>query len=341
MLTSMFDYFYAALRRASEQLSRSVDQIDTREEIAIHAGITRLLLESGRHLDSSRGEADLTSARRDLGPAAAVKDEANLGVIFHYALGRSDPAATRKAAATLSTRFRNNGQYFGTVDSANLLAAATLLNTPLLFHADQISPDHETRRRATQHGLVSIRFLQRGDGSVAEAAQFDATSGAFVRPVSRDALRQDSSSSIVIAQAMRGWIESHEIKPDRRFLLAAERAAEFYLLHTPPGAAPAWDYEAPLDGPNTRTRQDLFAAVLASTSLLKLADLCSDRIRALAYRDQAMSTLETLSKIAIESDHPTSLGMLNWNPSQTHPDADTLSWADLFFVEALVLATKE
>jgi unsaturated chondroitin disaccharide hydrolase len=134
----------------------------------------------------------------------------------------------------------------------------------------------------------------------------------------------------------------YELTGDRRFLNAAEQHAEFYLLNTPTGAVPPWDYDAPMDGKLSITQPDSSAAAIAAVGLFNLAKLTPDRVRAQAYEAAAMATVETLTRPPyLASDDAKWEGILKRGVYHIHKGLgvdESVMWGEFFFVEALTKA---
>src|SRR4051812_38233582 len=147
-----------------------------------------------------------------------------------------------------------------------------------------------------QHCLPTLRTTARGDGSPSHEGIFDLTPGEFLRQTTHQGYRGDSCWSRGLAWSLYGFGTCFELTNDRRFLAAAEQNAEFYLMNTPHGAIPPWDYDAPLDGKLTFLQPDSSAAAIAAVGLFNLAQHTTDRIKSQAYESAALATIDTLTK---------------------------------------------
>jgi unsaturated chondroitin disaccharide hydrolase len=262
------------------------------------------------------------------------------------ALGGSSGDSVR-IGHEIARRFQPNGQYLASEFGAESLRIDSMLEVAALFDAAQAPGDgplnaHELRRRAVQHCLTVQRVLCRGDGSVAEEGTFDPRTGEFLRQVARRAYRGDSCWSAGLAWTMYGFAACYEKTGDRRFLKTAEDQAEFWMSVTPDHGVPPWDFDAPLDGKLTLTQPDSGAAAAAACGLFELSRLTHDRVRARAYEEFAMRTVETLTQLPyLASDEPGWEGILKRGVYDMRGGAgvdESVLAGDAFFVEAMTRA---
>jgi unsaturated chondroitin disaccharide hydrolase len=256
--------------------------------------------------------------------------------------GKSSPGGQE-----LARRFQPNGQYLASAIGADSLRIESMVEVGALFDAATAASDgpldtHELRRRAMQHCLTVQRVLCRGDGSVAEEGTFDPRTGEFLRQVARRAYRGDSCWSAAVAWTMYGFAACYEKTGDRRFLKTAEDQAEFWMSVTPDHGVPPWDFDAPLDGKLTLTQPDSGAAAAAACGLFELSRLTHDRVRARAYEEFAMRTVETLTQLPyLASDEPGWEGILKRGVYDMRGGAgvdESVLAGDAFFVEAMTRA---
>jgi unsaturated chondroitin disaccharide hydrolase len=259
-----------------------------------------------------------------------------------------------RAGQVLALRFKPNGQYLRSFISDESLFIDIMMNVGVIFHAAQHmdpadrSPEgldaHELRRRALQHCLTTLRTLVRGDGSTSHEGIFDLRTGEFLRQTTHQGYRGDSCWSRGLAWSLYGFGACFDLTADRRFLAAAEHHAEFYLLNTPRGAVPPWDYDAPTDGKLSITQPDSSAAAIAAVGLLNLAKLTPDRVRAQAYESAALATIDTLTKPPYLADgDPNWEGILKRGVYHIHKGLgvdESVMWGEFFFVEALTKALE-
>lgn len=220
---------------------------------------------------------------------------------FWGRLAAQQPTAAERGMA-VARRFMRNGQYLRSDAGEDSLRIDSMLEVTALIDmaaSDEATASalnaHELKRRAVQHCLTVRRVLCRGDGSVAEEGEFESETGAFLRQVARRGFRADSCWSRGLAASLYGFAACFERTGDRRLLKTAEDQAEFWMMNTPEGGVPPWDFDAPMDGRMTFMQRDSSAAAVAAAGLFRLGRATHDRVRARAYEDAAVRTVETLT----------------------------------------------
>lgn len=329
-------------------------------------GMMWLFLESGLADDPQYWRAKAQYYSHNLEPRKEDRNVHDLGFIFYHGTfnrwyqatvreGQPDPSlndVVTRAGQVLALRFKPNGQYLRSFISDESLFIDIMMNVPIIFQAaknmrpEETSPEglnaHELHRRAMQHCLTTLRTLIRGDGSTAHEGLFDVNTGEFLRQSTRQGYRGDSCWSRGLAWSLYGFGTCYEQTRDRRFLAAAERNAEFYLLNTPHSQPPPWDYDAPLDGKLTFLQPDSSAAAIAAVGLFNLAQLTSDRVKSQAYESVALATVQTLCQPPyLASDDNNWEGILKKGVYHIHKSLgvnESVMWGEFFFVEALTKA---
>jgi unsaturated chondroitin disaccharide hydrolase len=329
-------------------------------------GMMWLFLESGVADDAKYWRAKAEEYSRTLEERKEDRDVHDLGFIFYHgtykrwfeATVREEKPDQRlkdvviRAGQVLALRFKPNGQYLRSFISDESLFIDIMMNVGVIFYAaknmppSQTSPDglnsHELHRRAMQHCLTTQRTICRGDGSTSHEGIFDLKNGEFLRQTTHQGFRGDSCWSRGLAWSLYGFSTCYELTRDRRFLKTAEDHAEYWLTNVPDHGVPPWDFDAPLDGKLTITQPDSSAGAIAAVGLFNLARLTHDRIRARAYEDFAMRTVETLSKPTyLASDDPKWEGILKRGVYHIHKGLgvdESVMWGEFFFVEALTKA---
>ena len=329
-------------------------------------GMMWLFLESNLADDPKYWRAKAEHYSRALEDRKEDRDVHDLGFIFYHGTYKRWYDATRRegrpdqtlkdvvvrAGQVLALRFKQSGQYLRSFISDESLFIDIMMNVGVIFYAAknmtvaETSAEklnaHELNRRAMQHCLTTLRTIVRGDGSTAHEGIFDLTTGEFLRQTTHQGYRGDSCWSRGLAWSLYGFGTCYELTGDRRFLNAAERHAEFYLMQTPAGAVPPWDYDAPIDGKLSVTQPDSSAAAIAAVGLFNLARLTSDRVRSQAYESAAMDTVRTLSRppyLASGESHWE--GILKRGVYHIHKGLgvdESVMWGEFFFVESLTKA---
>jgi unsaturated chondroitin disaccharide hydrolase len=329
-------------------------------------GMMWLFLEAGVADDAKYWRAKAEDYSRELEHRKEDRDVHDLGFIFYHGTykrwydatareGRPEQALNDvvvRAGQVLALRFKPNGQYLRSFISDESLFIDIMMNVGVIFYAAKhmgpadVSGDglnaHELRRRAMQHCLTTLRTIVRGDGSTAHEGIFNYLTGEFLRQSTHQGYRGDSCWSRGLAWSLYGFGTCYQLTGDRRFLNAAEHHAEFYLMQTPAGAVPPWDYDAPLDGKLSITQPDSSAAAIAAVGLFNLAKMTGDRVRAQAYEAAAMETVATLvgpEYLAVgDKDWE---GILKRGVYHIHKGLgvdESVMWGEFFFVEAMTKA---
>ena len=326
-------------------------------------GMMWLFLESGTADDAQYWRKKAEEYSRALEERKEDRDVHDLGFIFYHGTFKRWYEATVRdgkpdqklkdviirAGQVLALRFKHNGQYLRSFISDESLFIDIMMNVGVIFYAAKsmppadTSPDglnaHELHRRAMQHCLTTQRTICRGDGSTSHEGIFDLKTGEFLRQTTHQGFRGDSCWSRGLAWSLYGFGTCYELTGDRRFLKTAEDHAEFWLTSVPEHGVPPWDFDAPLDGKLTITQPDSSAGAIAAVGLFNLARLTHDRVRARAYEDFAMRTVETLTRPPyLASDDPKWEGVLKRGVYHIHKGLgvdESVMWGEFFFVEAL------
>jgi unsaturated chondroitin disaccharide hydrolase len=329
-------------------------------------GMMWLFLEAGVADDPKYWRAKAEHYSRALEERKEDRDVHDLGFIFYHGTYKRWYEATCRqgepdqklkdvvvrAGQVLALRFKPNGQYLRSFISDESLFIDIMMNVGVIFYAarnmtaddtstEKLNP-HELNRRALQHCLTTLRTIVRGDGSTSHEGIFDLNTGEFLRQTTHQGFRGDSCWSRGLAWSLYGFGTCYELTGDRRFVNAAEHHAEYWLTHTPDHGVPPWDYDAPLDGKLTITQPDSSAAAIAAVGLFNLARLTHDRVRARAYEEFALRTVETLTKPPyLASDDKNWEGILKRGVYHIHKGLgvdESVMWGEFFFVEALTKA---
>ena len=294
---------------------------------------------------------------RELEPRKEDRDVHDLGFIFYHGTynrwyeatlreGQPDQSLKNvvvRAGQVLAMRFKGKGQYLRSFISDESLFIDIMMNVPIIFYAAKAANDDALMRLAMQHCLTTRRTLVRGDGSTSHEGIFDTNTGEFLRQTTHQGYRGDSCWTRGLAWSLYGFGTCYQLTGDARLLNTAEANSQFYLQHTPPDGVPPWDFDhpAPLEA-SEGFLPDSSAAAIAAVGLLNLARLTTDPVRAIAYRDAAMRTVQTLCQppyLAI--DDPQWEGILKRGVYHIHKGLgvdESVMWGEFFFVEALMLA---
>jgi unsaturated chondroitin disaccharide hydrolase len=247
-----------------------------------------------------------------------------------------------RAGQVLAMRFKEKGKYLRSFISDESLFIDIMMNVGIIFYAANEMGDANLLRIASEHSLTSRRVLIRGDGSTSHEGIFDTGTGEFVRQSTQQGVRGDSCWSRGLAWSLYGFTTCYGLSGNPHFLSAAESNADFYLQNKPGGEVPPWDYDAPTEGKLSRSQPDSSAAAIAASGLLTLASKTPSAIRATAYRETALRTIQTLCQppyLAIDDENWE--GILKRGVYHIHKNLgvdESVMWGEFFFVEALTKA---
>jgi unsaturated chondroitin disaccharide hydrolase len=243
-----------------------------------------------------------------------------------------------QAGRTMAMRFMEKGQYLRSFVEPASLFIDIMMNVGTLFHAAIETEDEHLFDIANRHCLTTRRTLVRGDGSTAHEALFDLNTGECLRQSTHQGYRGDSCWSRGLAWSLYGFTRSFLQSGRPEYLETALLNAEYYLTHTPSDGVPPWDYDAPESGPLSVAQVDTSAAAIAASGLLDLADAAPDSTRAHAYREFALTSLQTLSQKYLGSLTDGFEGILNGGVYHIHKNLgvhEAVQFGEYFFVEAL------
>lgn len=243
-----------------------------------------------------------------------------------------------QAGKTMAMRFMERGQYLRSFVEPASLFIDIMMNVGTIFHAAIETGDEHLYAIANQHCLTTRRTLVRGDGSTAHEALFDLETGECLRQTTHQGFRGDSSWSRGLAWSLYGFTRSYLQSGRAEFLETAMLNADYFLAHTPPDGITPWDYDAPDTGPLARTQVDTSACAIAASGLLDLADATPDATKARAYRDFALTSLQTLSQKYLGNQTQGFEGILNGGVYHIHKNLgvhEAVMFGEYFFVEAL------
>jgi unsaturated chondroitin disaccharide hydrolase len=243
-----------------------------------------------------------------------------------------------QAGKTMAMRFMERGQYLRSFVEPASLFIDIMMNVGTIFYAGLKTGDEHLLHIAQRHCTTTRRTLVRGDGSTAHEAIFDLNTGECLRQSTQQGSRGDSCWSRGLAWSLYGFTRSYLQSGRGEYLETAMLNADYYLANTPADGVTPWDYDAPESGPLARTQVDTSACAIAASGLLDLAGAAPDRTRAQAYRDFALTSLQTLARDYLGQRTPGFEGVLNGGVYHIHKNLgvhEAVLFGEYFFVEAL------
>ena len=243
-----------------------------------------------------------------------------------------------QAGRTMAMRFMERGQYLRSFVEPASLFIDIMMNVGTLFYAGLKAGDAHVLDIAHRHCLTTRRTIVRGDGSTSHEAIFEVETGECLRQTTHQGYRGDSCWSRGLAWSLYGFTRSYLQTQRGEYLETAMLNADYYLQHTPADGVTPWDYDAPETGPLAKSQVDTSACAIAASGLLDLADAVPDRTKARAYRDFALTGLQTLSQKYLGNLTPGFEGILNGGVYHIHKNLgvhEAVLFGEYFFVEAL------
>jgi unsaturated chondroitin disaccharide hydrolase len=247
--------------------------------------------------DERYGSAAMQICER-IGPVLATHPTvfSSTGIDIYYALTLGYKITNRgvlkewifAAGDNFANIFDRKANAFLQIAGANRIVIDTGLNLPSMLWAAQWAPERATLAYRHLDTVLEVGLL-RADGASVHAAALDPQSRAVTRLFSLQGWSDTSVWARGQAWAMLGFAHAYEAGAKPHYLEAAQRAADWYVEHAPPGWIPRYDY----DDPDRDTLPyDSCAACIATSVLMRLARWLPER--AGRYRMVARETLEAL-----------------------------------------------
>lgn len=219
-----------------------------------------------------------------------------------------------------------------------------MMNLELLCWAGKENPsDSSLYKMAVSHANTTMKNHFRDDYSCFHVVSYDTLSGKPHAKVTHQGYADNSAWARGQAWALYGFTMMARETGDNRYLLQAERVADFLMNHKrmPEDKIPYWDYDDP-DIPNVP--RDASAAAIMASALLELSTLCGDEDVAAKYKDFAVRQIRSLSSPEYLSEEGENCNFLlkhstGNKPKGTEVDVP-LTYADYYYVEALLRLKK-
>jgi unsaturated chondroitin disaccharide hydrolase len=212
----------------------------------------------------------------------------------------------------------------------------SLMNTPLLFWAGEVSGDPRYASAALRHATQLRDHILRPDDSTFHTFYWDPVTGEPLRGETEQGHADDSCWARGQAWGIYGFVLNHRYTGDPTFLDAAVRCAGYFLAHLPGDQVPYWDLAF---GDGSGQERDSSAAAIAVCGLTELAGLRPEA----GYGAAAARILSSLMGSYSTATHPDSNALLLHGvydkPKGVGVDEGNL-WGDYFYLEALTRATR-
>jgi unsaturated chondroitin disaccharide hydrolase len=255
------------------------------------------------------------------------------------------------AGRTLAMRFNERAGCLSSFHGANSNFIDVMMNVGLIFYAGIQAGDRRLIELAHRHCRTTMTTLVRDDGSTAHEGIFDVDTGRFLRQSTQQGYNPDSCWSRGLAWSLYGFGTCYDLTRELEYLRVAEANADYWIAHIPAGPADygvaPWDFDAPRDGPLSRTIQDTSASAIAASGLMDLSRLSEDPDRRGKYLECALHTIDTLvcrhlgedpGEAGASREQDRWEGILRNGVYHIHKGlgvGESVMWGEFFFVEAL------
>ena len=211
----------------------------------------------------------------------------------------------------------------------------SLMNTPLLFWASQVSGDSHYAATAHRHATQLCEHILRPDGTTFHTFYWDPGTGAPLRGETEQGSADDSCWARGQAWGIYGFTLNHRYTGELSFLDAARRCADQFLTRLPEDSVPYWDL---VFSDGSAEERDSSAAAIAASGLLELAARLPAGAAATRYRAAARRILGSLIDGYATAGRPGSDALILHGvydkPKGDGVDEGNL-WGDYFYLEAL------
>jgi len=210
-----------------------------------------------------------------------------------------------------------------------------MMNLELLFWASQNGGAKDMYTIAFSHAEKTMQNHFRNDGSTYHVLGYDTATGKVLTKETAQGYTDSSCWARGQAWSIYGFTMTYRFTKDRRFLLSAQRAADYFIAHLPAGFVPYWDFQAPNipDVPH-----DASAAAIAASGLFELSTFVADAGMHTKYFKAAENILRSLCSSSYLAEGTSSHAIMNHcvghKPNKSEIDV-SLIYADYYFLEAL------
>jgi len=211
----------------------------------------------------------------------------------------------------------------------------SLMNTPLLFWASQVSGDQRYADAAARHVAQLRDHMIRPDDTTFHRFTWDPVTGAPRYGTTEQGHADDSCWARGQAWGIYGFTLNYGYTGDESFLTAARRCADYFLDHLPADRVAYWDL---VFHEGSGQQRDSSAAAIAACGLSELARRTSAGEAAARYARAADEILDALIAGYTPTGRPESNALLLHGvydlPKQVGVDEGNL-WGDYFYLEAI------
>ena len=216
----------------------------------------------------------------------------------------------------------------------------SLMNTPLLYWASQVSGDERYQNAACRHASQLAKYFVRPNSTTFHTFYFDAETGAARFGQTAQGAADDSCWARGQAWAMYGFALNYAYKRDELLLQTARRVSDYFLAHQPADKVAYWDLIY-TDG--SGEERDSSASAIAVCGLMELIKYLPDGQDKANYQQAAAEILAALIENYATRNSPDSNALLLHGvynkPGNEGVDEGNL-WGDYFYLEALTRRAK-
>lgn len=244
-----------------------------------------------------------------------------------------------QTAGTLTTRYR---PAVGSIKSWDNrvwpypVIIDNMMNLELLFWASKNGGTQEMYDIAYSHAEKTMKNHFRSDGSTYHVISYDTLDGHVDWKGTVQGFSDSSCWSRGQAWAIYGFTMSYRYTNDERFLVTAQRAADYFIGHLPADMIPYWDFQAP-NIPNEP--RDVSAAAIAASALFELSGRVKNSEQQKKYYAAAVSMLEALIRKPYFAEESRESSILQYgvgNKPAGREIETSLIYGDYYFIEALM-----
>ncbi len=287
---------------------------------------------------------------------SALKQPKNLhhdvGFMWHltsgasYRLTGNEMSCTRNflAAATLFSRYNIAGDFirawnssWAGYDNSGFSIIDCLMNLPLLYWASEEIGDNRFKQIAMRHADMALHDHIRPDGSVNHIVDHHLDKPGVKRVLGGQGYSHTSCWSRGLAWAVYGSIISYIHTGEERYLEAARKTADYFILHCKKtDYLPVIDFDAP----ETPVYYDSTAGVCTACGLLEIAKYVSPE-ESRRYTQEALNLLKACDEHFCNYQEDQDALVLMGSERYPHHEQEAkglhipIIYGDFFFVEAL------
>lgn len=225
-----------------------------------------------------------------------------------------------------------------------------MMNLELLFFASKASGNNSFRNAAISHATKTMQYQVRKDGSCYHIMTYDTASLKPIRGVTSQGYSDNSAWARGQGWGIYGFTLVYRETKDARFLLTAQRMADFYINHRslPNDKIAYWDFNANQAGYNPGIRsnannvsdryRDASAAAVTASALFELSTYVKDQ-KSKEYFNTAKQILHSLGGTAYRAKEGQNANFILMHSVGSIPHNSEIDvpliYADYYFVEAL------